>query len=57
MNVYEGKVKSMYAAAQFMDPWAAIKKVLCYCGNDTSPCPGPYPKAVSPEFQIGCTLG
>jgi hypothetical protein len=23
----------------------------------TSSCPGPYPPAAIPEFQIGCTLG
>ena len=45
------------AAAQSMDPWAAIKKASQECGGDTSSCPGPYPTTACPEFTIGCRLG
>ena len=40
-----------------MEPWVATKKSLHYCSGDTSPCPGPYLTAASPEFHIGCRLG
>jgi len=45
------------AAAQSMDSWAAIQKASQECGGDTSSCPGPYPTAACPEFNIGCRLG
>ena len=45
------------AAAQPMDPWAAIKKASKECGGDASFCPGPHPMAACPEFHIGCRLG
>ena len=41
------------AAAQSMDPWAAIKKASQECGGDISTCPGPYPTAACPEFHVG----
>ena len=41
------------AAAQSMDPWAAIKKASQECGSDISSCPGPYPTAACPEFHVG----
>ena len=45
------------AAAQSLDPWAAIKKASQECRGDTSSCPGPYPTAPCSEFHIGCRLG
>ena len=45
------------AAAQFMDQWAATKKVLHQCGGDISSCPGPYPSAACPEFHLLQLLG
>ena len=45
------------AAAQSVDPWAAIKKPSQECGGDTSSCPGPYPTAACLEFLVGSRLG
>ena len=45
------------AAAQSMDPWAAIKKASQACSGDTSSCSSPCPAAACPEFYIGCRLG
>ena len=39
-----------------MEPWAATKRALRQCGDDISPCPGPYSMAACPEFHFGCRL-
>ena len=44
------------AAPQSMDPWAATKKALHYCGGDASSCLCPYPMTTCPEFHVSCRL-
>jgi hypothetical protein len=39
------------AAAQYIDPWTAIKKASQECGDGTSSCPGPYPMAAVSRGQ------
>ena len=40
------------ATSRSMDPWAATKKALQYCGGDTSSCPGPFPMVACVEFHV-----
>ena len=35
-----------------MELWAAAKKALSWCGDDTSSCPSCWPKATCPECHV-----
>ena len=58
-NLYGLRPKKVYTSRppMSMEPWAVTKKGLHKCGSDTSSCPGPYPTAACPKFQVGYRLG